>query len=1553
MVHAFEEPVVDFIFVHGLGGTSVSTWSWDRDPANFWIPWLSNESDLSRSRVFTYGYDAKLTGPYTTVNILDFAKDLLFRMKTYSGQSTTDKIPIGTLPIIFVVHSMGGLVVKKAYILGKTDSQYTDMITRICAIVFLATPHKGSQLAQTLNNILKAAPGGGSKAFVADLEKNSGALQDINEHFRHICGDLELVSFYETMKTSIGGGIKRLIVERDSALLEYPGETSSSLMAAHHGMSKFKDPFDSNFTNVTNVLRFLTRPLMAEKQKHKDYFSQQPLLQIPSEEHVRSSTPDIDQESYLNRLGVILGIKKDHDDEFSLFSEKLHKGSCQWLLQRANFQSWATNSRKASRYLWISGSPGSGKSTLSSFIIKHLQNQSYAGTCQRHFFLAGDEVKKTLAYMLRSIAYQVAVSSELFLSRLVELSDASGVQFDQEKVLTIWERVFEGLLFRLPLEDPLFWVIDGLDEAESPIGLLKLVSKIRSATNINVLIVSRATKEISKDVGDLLPTVVHEKIATGDTADDIRSYARTVVSRIPISDGNNAREDVVQQIVAKASGSFLWVKLALDRLKGDWYTEEDIRSALNELPAGMETLYRRMMQNVSDQPEKTRDMAMRILTWASCACSPLDVAELEVALCPGFTGFVNLGLMAEEICGHFVAIKKGRVTLIHETALKFLLHNSALGTAPISEHDGHAHAATVCMTFLSDTVKWRRIFNSAQPSRQQKTNSDNPMFEQHPFLLYALSQWAYHASLASAESEELLGSVLEFLEEHCLLWMQGVALTGHLRTLVRSAQYLKTYAKRRSQRAAKGPPRSFAAAGEDELRQWANGLIRVVGRFGANMLENTARIANLIVPFGPRDSIIAKTFGLSSQGGPSVRGVSSNGWDDCLARLSLGDNRIATELLCKDHYLVTLLATGGTATVWHAETFEELRNIKHDEYVTSMAASRTSNLIATAGFKTTKVWDMISGKELNTLPKDRQHHTKALSFGGRDDDLWIAYDDCEIKCFDLETEELKSSFLAKDQTSQDFSCARWITFNRSNTQVAIVFRGRPVVVWDIQESLESYTPPRRCVLAEDRLRSASEGDAWNAPEVCLWHPTQTDHLLILYEDTKIVEWNVMDDEQMVHDHTAARAMTMSEDGSFLLTNNINNTISIWIAPGYTLMYRMRYDELVTDLTFSPDGARFYDLRGSFCNVWEPDALIRADNIDRNDMSSTFETITSEPVLATDDNSRVPVTSLVCDSSDKYYCVGKEDGSVTIHHIADGSKSRKVVNHSTSSSVRKVAWSASDKYLASVDYSGRVIIKRLEPPTPEKDKWAVFAVLDFRMDDDDVIRQVLFGNRDSNLLIASSSHICLFSLKKKEMCRKRLVSEGRTWLNHPKDHTLLICIDGHSQQQYFWKDLELVSGIPSDKPEQVSTPPIVRNARAVQQTVQVRDQWVLIELLEASDAAQVSPQRGSSREFELLNLQKLPGISSSSAANTRQTLHGLTPHVKQLVGCFQDRVVFLDHQYWLCTWGMELTYTKHKRHFFLPKDWVSPTSLQMLALNKKGVLLCPRNGEVAIVRSGFR
>jgi hypothetical protein len=98
---------------------------------------------------------------------------------------------------------------------------------QIRSIVFLATPHKGSQYADMLNNILKALPHSSAKAYVADITQNSGALQEINEQFRNICGDLELISFHETRKTTLGPGFKRIVREHDASRYQQVGLTSA------------------------------------------------------------------------------------------------------------------------------------------------------------------------------------------------------------------------------------------------------------------------------------------------------------------------------------------------------------------------------------------------------------------------------------------------------------------------------------------------------------------------------------------------------------------------------------------------------------------------------------------------------------------------------------------------------------------------------------------------------------------------------------------------------------------------------------------------------------------------------------------------------------------------------------------------------------------------------------------------------------------------------------------------------------------------------------------------------------------------------------------------------------------------------------------------------------------------------------------------------------------------------------------------------------------------------------------------------------------------------
>lgn len=169
-------------------------------------------------RICTFGYPADWAAPKdSSLTILDFAKHLNFEILV---QDLTDA------SILYVVHSMGGLVVKKVRIPANTNlyrAHIKTMSRHICSPC--KTPCTAEWLAQSdvarccssvrltaarnrLRLCTSSCPSlSESKPFIQELVGNSSTLADINEDFRHHAKDLKLWSFRETDKTNTAPGV--------------------------------------------------------------------------------------------------------------------------------------------------------------------------------------------------------------------------------------------------------------------------------------------------------------------------------------------------------------------------------------------------------------------------------------------------------------------------------------------------------------------------------------------------------------------------------------------------------------------------------------------------------------------------------------------------------------------------------------------------------------------------------------------------------------------------------------------------------------------------------------------------------------------------------------------------------------------------------------------------------------------------------------------------------------------------------------------------------------------------------------------------------------------------------------------------------------------------------------------------------------------------------------------------------------------------------------------------------------------------------------------------
>lgn len=1210
------------------------------------------------------------------------------------------------------------------------------------------------------------------------------------------------------------------------------------------------------------------------------------------------------------------------------FDEPRVEGSCEWLTNLSSFRRWRDASE--TRIFWLNGNPGTGKSFLAKYIVDHVSDLGF--DCSYFFFRAGDKIHSSLTGCLLSLAWQMAENNVFIRDIFLEMHETDN-QFDQENFQSIWRTLFVSGIFQTKLLKPHFWVLDGLDECSNYSELFPLLANISPRFSLQIFLSSRPSPDIQSSLSSNILDAAAYTVTRQETSEDIKRYAENHTD-FPSMQRDSERQELISIILEKSEGSFLWVKLVLRELRGA-FSEEATRHVLENVPKGMDQIYMRSLEPLS-RDELRKPVVKAILMWASTCVRALNTTELKVALTIHIhQTFNSLERHISWLCGYLVTVDgSSLVKMVHETARSFVLNPENGSAITFNEADAHEALAIVCLKYLNDKelkAPRGRRFNAGQEGNTVRS----------PFLNYASMSFHEHIQKSKSTNKEIVDLLYNFCSSkaaNILTWIEYVASVNHdLTIMTRAGMLMRSFAIRISK------DRMRRTEKLDLIELWGTDLIRVVAKFGRNLLRSPASIYTTIPPFCPRNSAIYRQYG-HSQRSLGVFGVPSLlDWDDCLATIvykQKGDR--AMSVAATSNYFAV-----GTSRhfvrLYHTNTFQEFAVFHHGESVKNIEFNITRQWMATGGNRRLCMWDIGAKKMVWECELPRP--CIALIFNTENDELVVACQDNQIHYFGVESGQLKDEiawFMDEDhaQTITNVPAAAALSFQ--HRLLAFVYRGGHIGLWNWE--------------TDEFLGFCEKPDARN--KLCPFHATSlvfspvpnSNSLAAAYEQGEILVFDPVKGETKASykGDTDNQILACSPDGRTLISGDSVGVIRIFDFHNFdtpnhklNLLYIISgAEENIGALAFCDD-KRFVDIRGPKVKVWEPTILVRQES------GSDTESVTSEHLSNADciAEETDPITSLTVHPTGKHIFCATQNGLVNVYDTATGTRTQTMYEHSRGDTIIWMIFSKAEDILASAGISSKVVIHRLA----FKQEWFIEQkVFEYRMGER--IEQLMFNPAGTKILVVTTTRDVVYSLVDKSMASASWDTRlPGFWCNDPRDPGRLLLWVNRKLRTFMWDGLREVtpgSGIALDfnLPAGFGIQNVYSGwkgnyiASVYSEIDRARSHLRLL-FWDAADFTTNGPEAEVS-----------PYTIFQPYGNMIADLVGT---LGMIIGVFENRVLFLDQDGWICSIFLEDSAPAlYYRHFFLPFDWLSTDNTLLVAFTARTEILFGKGNELAVIKRGL-
>ncbi|KAI9775820.1 MAG: hypothetical protein M1839_000871 [Geoglossum umbratile] len=1166
----------------------------------------------SRSRmlelVMSYGYDSVIAFSASVGGINHIAADLLNRLND-ERETVQEK----TRPIVFICHSLGGIIFKKVktilftaapityglqslILAHERSSEYSNISEMVRGVVFMGTPHRGSDVAywgNFLSCMLRIAQLGlkGNNNLLVDLKQNSKALSDISQQFIERGKLLQIRTFYEIERL---GPI--IITDEDSARLNLPNEIAVPIQANHSTMCKFSSADSQKYRSVWKAVKRLVELSWDGIPRDTDKLSQ-PVTTLD----VR---PLAKQDELLSKLPRAYGAAINS-------YPRQHEPSCLPDTRVDLFRQLSewNNNLQGKCLFWLNGMAGTGKSTIARTVAREGSEQNRLGAS--FFFSKGGGDRGHACMFFSTLALQLAEMSP-DLKRYICEAIAGNQDIGQHGLSEQWQKlVFRPLLKLNSSQIPMpiiLLVIDALDECENQDDarlILRLLAEAKGLQTIQlrVFVTSRPEFSILQEFRAIPTAAYHDfilhNISQSDIEHDISVFVKKELAQIcsekELSTDWPGRQ-IIKLLVDRASGLFIYIATVCRFVGKSKFPER----RLNEIIQGSET---------RQGPEQNLDMIYAQILRDSLIGDSIDQDRVELidlfrqTVGPVVIIFDLLSITAlskllsielSNIKGILYYLRsvldvpdkeESPIKLLHPSFRDFLLNKERCRDEQfwIAEHKAHSDLCNCCLQLMSNTLD-RDICGLKKPGALASEVRVGTLAQHLPsHVQYACRYWVGHLQKLTHDQREEVGlyeKVQIFIERHFLHWLEALSLMRKISEGIIMITDLQSI---------------LMSSEMPQLLAIVKDAKRFILYYGSIIKKAPLQVYASALVFSPKTSLIKQRF--LDQGpawihvwpavdehwspsqpleghtdgvncvtySPNGQQLASSSHDRTIRLWDAATGALQGTLEGHTHIvqLVTYSPNGRwlasasndcTIRLWDATTGVLQRTLEgHSDWVSSVTYSPDGQCLASAsGDCTIRFWDAETGALQRTL---RDHNNSVYTAIYSPDGRWLASasDDGNIRLWVAAT----GAFWRLFKGHSYWSC---LTFSPNGRWLASAADDGIILLWDtaigvLEDTLEGHSGQvNSMTFSPDGLWLASAADD---NTILLWDPT----IGVL--------------ERTLEGHSGSVfSMAFSTDGRQLASASYDRTIRLWDAATGALQRTLKgHSGWVNSVMYSPDGRR--------------------------------------------------------------------------------------------------------------------------------------------------------------------------------------------------------------------------------------------------------------------------------------------------------------------------------------------------------------------------------------------